>query len=59
MIDENHQTNFVNDKMANMLGYSQEEMIGKTLFDFIYKLFAKYRVRLVSLFVGDKACNCG
>ena len=31
----------------------------KTLFDFIYKLFAKYRVRLASLIVGDKACNCG
>ena len=31
----------------------------KPLFDLIYKLFAKYRVRLAGLFASDKACDCG
>ena len=31
----------------------------KPLFDFIYKVFAKYRVRLASLIAGEKSCNCG
>lgn len=35
MIDENNLTNFVNDKMAHMIGYSREDMMGKTLFEFM------------------------
>ena len=35
IIDENECTSFVNPKMADMLGYSVEEMIGKHLFDFM------------------------
>jgi predicted DCC family thiol-disulfide oxidoreductase YuxK len=31
----------------------------KPLFDWIYNVFAKYRVRLTRLFVGDKPCDCG
>ncbi len=34
-IDENDKTNFVNDKICRILEYSQEEMIGKKLFDFM------------------------
>ncbi|QUH22585.1 PAS domain S-box protein [Methanobacterium alkalithermotolerans] len=34
-IDKNADTIFVNDKMATMLGYSPEEMMGKNLFDFM------------------------
>lgn len=34
-IDKNADTTFVNDKMATMLGYSPEEMMGKNLFDFM------------------------
>ncbi|MDX2362227.1 MAG: histidine kinase dimerization/phosphoacceptor domain -containing protein [Crocinitomicaceae bacterium] len=35
MIDAAHKTNFVNDKMSEMLGYSVEEMMGKSMFDFM------------------------
>jgi len=31
----------------------------KPLFDLIYRLFAKYRVRLARLVAGDKSCDCG
>jgi predicted DCC family thiol-disulfide oxidoreductase YuxK len=31
----------------------------KPLFDLIYRVFAKYRVRLAGLIAGDKSCNCG
>ena len=34
-IDENSITSFVNPKMAEMLGYAQDEMLGKHLFDFM------------------------
>ena len=34
-IDENSITSFVNPRMAEMLGYTQDEMIGKHLFDFM------------------------
>lgn len=34
LIDENNYTVFVNKKMCNMLGYTQEEMIGKQNYDF-------------------------
>jgi PAS domain S-box-containing protein len=34
MIDEDDRTNFVNERMAQMLGYSREEMVGKHLLDF-------------------------
>ena len=30
----------------------------KTLFDLIYRVFTKYRVRLASLIVGEKSCDC-
>ncbi|ANE52667.1 PAS domain S-box protein [Flavisolibacter tropicus] len=35
MIDENSLTTFVNEPMAQMLGYSREEMAGKHLYDFM------------------------
>lgn len=34
-IDENEKTNFVNKKMCEILEYSQEEMLGKGLYDFM------------------------
>jgi len=34
-IDENEKTNFVNKKMADILGYSPREMMGKELYDFM------------------------
>jgi PAS domain S-box-containing protein len=34
-IDENEKTNFVNMKIADILGYSAEEMMGKELYDFM------------------------
>ncbi|WP_183575498.1 PAS domain S-box protein [Mucilaginibacter sp. X5P1] len=34
-IDENEKTNFVNKKMGEILGYSQQEMLGKGLYDFM------------------------
>ena len=35
VIDENSITSFVNPRMAEMLGYSKDEMLGKELFDFM------------------------
>ncbi|HIP32106.1 MAG TPA: PAS domain S-box protein [Crocinitomicaceae bacterium] len=35
MIDEFNKTNFVNNKMIDVLGYSEDEMLGKNLFDFM------------------------
>ncbi|TVQ58158.1 MAG: EAL domain-containing protein [Spirulina sp. DLM2.Bin59] len=35
MLDDQNRTNFVNAQMAEMLGYTPEEMRGKSLFDFI------------------------
>jgi diguanylate cyclase (GGDEF)-like protein/PAS domain S-box-containing protein len=35
IIDRNNSTNFVNPQMARMLGYSTEEIMGKSLFDFM------------------------
>ncbi|MBD3229238.1 MAG: PAS domain S-box protein [Candidatus Lokiarchaeota archaeon] len=36
-LDEKANTSFVNKRMAEMLGYTLEEMLGKSLFDFIDK----------------------
>lgn len=35
VIDKDNTTSFVNPSMASMLGYSSEEMLGKTVFDFM------------------------
>jgi PAS domain S-box-containing protein len=35
LIDKFEKTSFVNQRMAEMLGYSREEMIGRSLFDFM------------------------
>jgi len=35
VIDKNNITSFVNPSMAKMLGYSSEELLGKSLFDFM------------------------
>lgn len=35
MIDENHQTYFVNQKMTDMLGYTQQELMGRDPYDFM------------------------
>lgn len=37
VIDENSETIFVNQKMTKMLGYTTEEIIGKSIFDFMVK----------------------
>ncbi len=34
---ENHITTYVNKAMADMLGYTQEEMIGKPIYDFVFE----------------------
>lgn len=34
MIDKDDRTSFVNERMSQMLGYTKEEMIGRSLFDF-------------------------
>lgn len=36
-IDEHEKTNFVNKKLADILGYTPKEMIGKTIYDFMYE----------------------
>lgn len=36
-IDSNNVTTYVNAAMADMLGYSQEEMIGRQIFDFMFE----------------------
>lgn len=35
VIDQNSRTYYVNERMANMLGYTVEEMLGKSLFEFM------------------------
>ncbi|MCU0527114.1 MAG: PAS domain S-box protein [Elainella sp. Prado103] len=35
IIDTNNETSFVNPKMAEILGYSMDEMMGKSMFDFM------------------------
>ncbi|AKB46898.1 sensory transduction histidine kinase [Methanosarcina sp. Kolksee] len=48
-------TTFVNQKMAEMLGYTTEEMIGKSAFDFIYKDdMENLLIRIKSLQTGSK-----
>jgi PAS domain S-box-containing protein len=37
MIDSDYRTTFVNKRMAQMLGYSREEMIGKPVYDFVFE----------------------
>src|SRR5450755_1488507 len=34
-IDQNHLTTFVNGALAKMLGYEPQEMLGRTVFDFM------------------------
>ncbi|NMB66430.1 MAG: PAS domain S-box protein, partial [Spirochaetes bacterium] len=34
---ENHITTYVNKAMADMLGYTQEEMVGRSIFDFMFE----------------------
>jgi PAS domain S-box-containing protein len=41
MIDDDDRTNFVNERMAQMLGYSREEMLGKHLLDFCNEKYAQ------------------
>lgn len=41
MIDEDDRTNFVNEQMAQMLGYAEEEMLGKHLLDFCDDQYAQ------------------
>ena len=48
-------TTFVNQKMAEMLGYTTEEMIGKSAFDFIYKDdMENLLIKIKSLQTGSK-----
>lgn len=51
MIDENAYTTFVNPPMADMLGYTQDEMVGMLLFDFMDQEIAeevKTKLQLLS-----------
>lgn len=41
MFDENYNTTFVNDRMTDMISYSREEMVGKSIFQFIDEKIAK------------------
>ena len=41
MVDENNITNYANEKMAAMLGYTIEEMIGTIIFDFMDDEYVK------------------
>ncbi|MDR3681464.1 MAG: PAS domain-containing sensor histidine kinase [Flavipsychrobacter sp.] len=46
-IDENRRISFANKKMAEILGYTLDEMIGRDLFDFIYeddKVYAAFHM---------------
>ena len=36
-VDNNFNTVFVNPHMAQMLGYTESEMVGKSIFDFLFK----------------------
>ena len=45
MIDENAATTFVNPRMAEMLGYTVEEMSGRQIFSFMDKPFAQNATR--------------
>ncbi|WP_287130405.1 PAS domain S-box protein [Candidatus Cyanaurora vandensis] len=48
VIDPEGQTSFVNDHMANMLGYTPVEMIGQTFFDFMDEEGKQLATRLLA-----------
>ncbi len=46
-IDENNNTSFVNKKLAEILEYAPEEMVGKNVFDFLYIEDEKQAIKLI------------
>jgi len=49
-VDNNFNTVFVNPHMAQMLGYTESEMIGKSILDFLFKTEAEKPMRYLSQF---------
>ena len=49
-VDNNFNTVFVNPHMAQMLGYAESEMIGKSLFDFLFKTDVEQATQYLSQF---------
>ena len=49
-IDNNFNTVFVNPHMAQMLGYAESEMIGKSIFDFLFKTEVEKTTQYLSQF---------
>ena len=53
-IDKDAFTTYVNDKLADMLGYTSEEMLGKHLFSFMDKKAVKYATQTLDERRKDK-----
>ena len=49
-VDNNFNTVFVNPHMAQMLGYTESEMIGKSIFDFLFKTDIEKTTQYLSQF---------
>ena len=49
-VDNNFNTVFVNPHMAQMLGYTESEMVGKSLFDFLFKTDVEQATQYLSQF---------
>jgi PAS domain S-box-containing protein len=49
-VDNNFNTVFVNPHMAQMLGYTDREMIGKSIFDFLFKADVEQAAQYLSQF---------
>ncbi len=49
-LDSSYRTVFVNPIMAEMLGYTQSEIVGKSLFDFLFRADVEHSKRDLSLF---------
>ncbi len=49
-VDNNFNTVFVNPHMAQMLGYTETEMIGKSIFDFLFKTDVEQATQYLSQF---------
>ena len=49
-MDSNYRTVFVNPRMAEMLGYAESEIVGKSLFDFLFKADVEQATQSLSQF---------
>jgi PAS domain S-box-containing protein len=50
VLDNNYRTVFVNPRMAKMLGYAESEIVGKSLFDFLFKTDVEQATQYLSQF---------